>query len=115
MAKVDKSQYSKAEWQQIRQQRRDNKALKVEEPVRTAPAAATTASKYHVLCVKHGNKYSAEYVNTLYRMVTRNCSLEFGFVCLTDDATGIDPNIITISLPRELKGWWQSPTCFPMI
>ena len=114
MAKVDKSQYSKAEWQQIRQQRRDEKALKVEDPVRTAPAAAanTTDTKYHVLCVKHGNKYSAEYVNTLYRMVSRNCSLEFGFVCLTDDASGIDPNITTIPLPRDLKGWWAKPYMF---
>jgi len=114
LAKVDKSQYSKAEWQQIRQQRRDEKAannqlhLPVAEP---APAKSSNA-KYHLLCVKQGNKYSADYVNTLYRMVSRNCSLEFGFVCLTDDAKGIDPNITTIELPRDLKGWWAKPYMF---
>jgi hypothetical protein len=111
LAKVDKSQYSKAQWQKIRQQRRYEKALKVEDTGCPVPSPALNP-KYHLLCVKHGNKYSAEYVNTLYRMVSRNCSLEFGFVCLTDDVTGIDPNITTVPLPRELKGWWAKPYMF---
>jgi hypothetical protein len=67
---------------------------------------------YYVLCLKHGTKYSAEYVNRLYNMVQRNCTLDVEFVCLTDDSKGIDPRIKILSLPTYLKGWWCKPYMF---
>ena len=65
--------------------------------------------KYYVLCLKHGTKYSSEYVNRLYNMVKRNCTLPFEFVCLTENPTDINPNIKIIPLPSGLKGWWCKP------
>ena len=47
----------------------------------------------HVVCLKHGKKYSAEYVNVLYRMVTRNLTVPHNFVCFTEDPTGLDMGI----------------------
>lgn len=43
--------------------------------------------------MKWGNKYSVDYVNRLYSMVSRNLSLPFRFVCFTDNSEGISPDI----------------------
>ena len=110
MAKIDKSQYSKQEWREIREQRRLEKQAQSAEVV--SEKQSLTSSGYTVLCVKHGKKYSSEYVNVLYRMTKRNCSLDFDFVCLTDDSSGLDPSIQTRSLPNSLKGWWAKPYMF---
>jgi len=53
----------------------------------------------NVLCIKWGNKYGPEYVNKLHNMVGRNLSRPFRFVCLTDDAAGIDPQIEVKPIP----------------
>lgn len=68
--------------------------------------------KYYVLCLKHGTKYSADYVNKIYNMVMRNCTLDVEFVCLTDDARDINPNVTILSLPDYLHGWWCKPYMF---
>jgi len=68
--------------------------------------------KYYVLCLKHGTKYSADYVNKLYNMVKRNCTLDYEFVCLTDDETNINPNVTILPLPRGIQGWWCKPYMF---
>lgn len=109
MAKIDKSQYTKHEWREIKQQRRLQKQTldhTVAEPVVSVPQ---TDSTHFVLCLKHGTKYSAEYVNKLYNMVQRNCGIAHEFVCLTDDAHGIDPRVKIIPLPGNLQGWWCKP------
>jgi len=71
-------------------------------------------NKRYVACLKHGNKYSAEYVNKLYNMVKRNLTLPFEFVCFTENAQDLDPNIRVESLPRikGVGGWWYKPLFF---
>jgi hypothetical protein len=109
--KVDKSQYTKEEWRRIKEQRRLEKeitkvvAAPIQQPREDSP-------KNYLLCLKHGTKYSAEYVNKLYNMVQRNCTLEYEFVCLTDDAADLNPNIRTIELPGGISGWWCKPYMF---
>ena len=81
-----------------------------------APAAA----QRHVLCMKWGTKYGPEYVNRLYAMVRRHLSGDFNFVCLTDDATGIRPEVQCLPIPPQnlhLKpgqrdGAWKKLTTF---
>ena len=68
--------------------------------------------KYYVLCLKHGMKYSSDYVNKLYNMVKRNCTLDIEFVCLTEDDAGIYDNITILPLPKGLVGWWCKPYVF---
>jgi len=53
----------------------------------------------NVLCIKWGRKYGPEYVNKLHNMVGRNLKRPFRFVCLTDDAEGIDPRIEVHPIP----------------
>jgi len=67
-----------------------------------------------VVCLKHGNKYSSEYVNKLYSMVKRHSKIPHGFACITEDVTGLDPNIRVIPLPlrADLSGWWYKPWVF---
>ena len=60
---------------------------------------ADTAQR-HVLCMKWGTKYGPEYVNTLYAMVRRNLRGDFRFVCLTDDARGIRPEVECLPIPE---------------
>jgi len=68
----------------------------------------------YVVCLKYGNKYSAEYVNKLYSMVKRNLTIPFEFVCFTEDSTDINPDVIIKDLPLNpnLTGWWYKPLFF---
>ena len=53
----------------------------------------------YVVCMKWGDKYGSDYVNRLARMVQGHCSLDYRFVCFTDDAAGIGKDIETRALP----------------
>ena len=68
----------------------------------------------HVICLKHGNKYSAEYVNVLHDMVSRHLTIPFNFVCFTENASGIKQGIQICQLPKhpEINGWWYKPSLF---
>ena len=54
---------------------------------------------YFIVCMKWGKKFGADYVNRLYKMVKKNTTLPFIFICFTDDKTGIDKEIETRNLP----------------
>lgn len=60
----------------------------------------------NVVCVKHGTKYSAEYVNRLYKNVKRNMPCDFQFFCYTEDCSGIDHDINIIPINTDLTKWW---------
>ncbi len=49
--------------------------------------------------MKWGIKYGPEYVNRLYAMVRRHLRGDFNFVCLTDDAAGIRPEVRCLPIP----------------
>jgi hypothetical protein len=68
----------------------------------------------YVVCLKHGNKYSAEYVNVLHNMVTRNLTIPFNFACFTENGAGIKSGIEIRPLPAipDVKGWWYKPMFF---
>lgn len=62
----------------------------------------------HVICLKHGTLYSAEYVNKLYNSVKRNTTHKFEFTCFTEDTTDVMEHITCRPLPyTELHGWWH--------
>lgn len=50
-------------------------------------------SKICFLCLKWGTAYEAAYVNILHHAVTDNTSYKIDFICITDDKTGLDPDI----------------------
>lgn len=54
-----------------------------------------------IVCVKWGTLYTSDYVNRLYSMVKRNLSMEFQFYCITDDSSGINPNVICKPCPVD--------------
>ncbi|WP_051953501.1 hypothetical protein [Xenophilus azovorans] len=70
--------------------------------------------------MKWGTKYGPHYVNRLYGMVRRHLSGDFDFVCLTDDANGIRPEVqcmpippLNIELaPGQRDGAWKKLTTF---
>ena len=53
----------------------------------------------NVVCMKWGTLYGPEWVNKLYGMVSRNTMWTIRFVCLTDDPTGIRPEVECLPLP----------------
>lgn len=78
--------------------------------------------KVNIVCVNHGNYLGrgAEYVNRLYRGVSRNLreGYEAKFICFTDDPAGLDAGIETREIPPGLRGWWAKlglfkPGLFP--
>lgn len=73
-----------------------------------APAPLPTTT---FVCVKWGVKYGPEYVNKLRRGVWRSLPAHAlphcRFVCVTDDATGLDEGVSVVPLPPSaLRGWW---------
>lgn len=62
-----------------------------------------------VACVKWGSMYGPEYVNRLYAMVARNLTdgTKGRFVCFTDDAEGLWPQVEIRPLPEGMTGWWN--------
>lgn len=68
----------------------------------------------YVVCLKYGNKYSAEYVNKLYSMVKRNLTIPFEFICFTEDPKDINSEIIVkpLTLLAGVQGWWYKPLFF---
>jgi hypothetical protein len=67
-----------------------------------------------VVCLKHGQKYDAKYVNILYNMCKRQSKTNFGFACITEDSSGLNPDIKIIPIPKHvsLQGWWYKPWVF---
>ncbi len=72
--------------------RKDNRPQSGNLPLRM-PATVS------VLCMKWGSMYGAEYVNRLRAGVRRNLARPHRFVCFTDDASGLAPDIEVRPLP----------------
>jgi hypothetical protein len=66
----------------------------------------------HVVCVKWGTKYGADYVNKLYRGVTRHLTLPHDFTCFTEDPSGLDEGVLTLPLVESWNNWWGKATLF---
>jgi hypothetical protein len=66
-----------------------------------------------VICVKFGNGYGREYVERLRNMVSRNLTLPYKFVCLTDDSHPID-GVESIVQQNKCypKQWWHKVHMF---
>ena len=47
----------------------------------------------YVVCLKHGDKYGADYVNKLYSMIKRHTTIPIEFICFTEKPNGIDPGV----------------------
>lgn len=58
----------------------------------------------NVLCLKWGTLYSADYVNRLYRGVSKHLHRPFRFVCVTDDPTGLCEGVETAPIPPMPEG-----------
>ena len=71
----------------------------------------------NIICMKWGDKYGADFVNKLYAMVQRNITIPFQFVCFTENAEGIDPDVViyplpSLGLPGDIpeRGWLKLST-----
>lgn len=52
-----------------------------------------------VLCLKWGTLFPVDYVNVLFRAVNAHLSTGYRFICLTDDAEGLNPRIDLAPIP----------------
>lgn len=59
-----------------------------------------SSSPQTVICLKWGERYGPEYVNNLYSMVARNTRRPLRFVCITDDASGLNSEIEIKPMPE---------------
>ena len=70
-------------------------------------------AKINFVCLKYGTKYSSQYVNTLYSMLTRHVSIPFELHCMTEDPTDIIPDVKIVELPDlGLEKWWWKMLMF---
>jgi len=81
------------------------------QPVLETPKKSLqTTDKVYVICLKWGNKYGPEYVHKLANMVQRHLTVNYEFICFTDDTKGLNPKIKTFKLPvLPVSGWWYKP------
>ncbi len=54
-----------------------------------------------VVCIKWGTLFGPEYVNRLYSGVRRNLDRPVRFLCMTDRAEGLHPDVEVLDLPEE--------------
>lgn len=75
-----------------------------------------TAAKAAVGCVKWGARYGPDYVNVLFRAVRAHLARPHRFVCVTDDAAGLDAGIDVRPFPEFTvpRATWRR-SCFPKI
>jgi hypothetical protein len=85
----------------------------------TEPRRKTRAESRTVICMKWGSLYSAAYVNVLYNACRAYTTGDFRFVCLTDDAVGLLPEVEHFPIPdmglSEFdwnKGGWPKLSVF---
>lgn len=55
--------------------------------------------KQTIICMKWGNRYSAEYVNSLWSMIQRNTKRKTELLCYTEDPLGLSSEIKVANLP----------------
>lgn len=65
--------------------------------------------KKQIVCINWGTKYGAPYINRLYQMVKANITPPFRFVCFTDNAEGVSPEVDCFDLP-EMPGFMPKNT-----
>jgi hypothetical protein len=53
------------------------------------------------ICIKYGTLYGAEYVNNLFAGLQRYSKSDIRMICMTDDRTGIAPEVEILPLPQE--------------
>lgn len=63
-----------------------------------------------VVCIKVGDKYTADYVNRLQSMVARHLKTRHKFICLTDNPVGLKCSWAPID--TDLPGWWAKLVLF---
>ena len=106
---------------ETKEQRKARKLKEKQKKPVTSSAAPIMKPHGHkdkyIVCLKYGTKYDAAYVNNLYNMVKRNCTLDYEFVCFTENTTGINEEIRTEPIPNipNMKGaigWWYKPMFF---
>ena len=69
--------------------------------------------KINVCCVKEGDKYDSDYVNTLYLMTKRYLTIPFDFICLTENSQNLLKQIKVVNLEdKSIKGWWNKCLLF---
>jgi hypothetical protein len=61
-----------------------------------------------VVCWRWGGLFEAVYVNRLRAMLERSLQLPHELVCVCDDATGIDPRVRIVPMP---KAYASTPRC----
>lgn len=66
----------------------------------------------HIITLKWGNRYGADYVNRLAKAVRRFTKTPVSIICFTDDAEGIDPSVQVYPIPEidlppaaKVTGW----------
>ena len=87
-----------------------------ERPEQLDPTTARipeTEGLLHVVCVKWGKKYGADYVNKLYRGVVKYLTeVSYDFTCFTENPEGLEEGIKVIPLAENWTGWWGKATLF---
>lgn len=111
MAKIDKSKLTKQQIRELMEQKRQRKLHKL---FAKNYKANNEPTQNNVVLLKHGKKYSAEYVNKIFRMVKKYTTLPVTVHCVTEDPTGITPEVRIIKLPTNswTSGWWYKPYIF---
>lgn len=59
------------------------------------------SDRVNIMCIKWGRLFGPDYVNRLYSGVRRNMTRPVRFICMTEEAGGLHPEIEVVGLPQE--------------
>jgi hypothetical protein len=99
---------SKQERKQLKEEYRLQKINNLSTVDQGETITNTTQEKITVMCVRFGTGYGREYVEKLRNMVSRNLTVTYEFVCLTDDNHPIEGvRSIVQKNAQYRKQWWH--------
>ena len=106
----NKDQLTKEERKALKAQRRLEKDQNSYLKKNGQPAPSNSTN---ILCVRFGNKYGKEYVERLRNMISRNITVPYKLICLTDDPTPIEGvELILQKNSGYSRGWWHKVHMF---
>lgn len=105
------SKEERSHW--TKEQKRYYKQFGVPLEINTKITNTTNTDKITVLCVRFGNRYGRDYVERLRNMISRNLTIPYEFVCLTDDHNLISGVRSIVQKPGGYaKLWWHKVHMF---
>ena len=117
--KIDDIVYSK-EWNYFFEQLKTNPStickkfcgIPLNRSINRAEEMQHKPNKIKIFTLYFEGKYTPDYVEKLYNSLKRNCTLDFEFICYSDNPNVVADKVIPLPKKSDIKYHWHKLTYF---